>query len=84
MAGQTRQKRLCLSLACLTMVAACQRPLPEPVPVDLLPLTVEQVLPDAVPATAVYERSGCYYYRAADRFVPIATRAAPDGPQPYC
>ncbi len=73
-----------LVLLCVTLATACQRPLPEPVPVGLLPLTVEQALPVNVPAGAVYERDGCYYYRTTEQFVAIATVAAPDARQPYC
>jgi hypothetical protein len=54
------------------------------VPVGLLPLTVEQVLPDRVSANAVYERDGCYFYKTPEEYVLIATVAAPDARQPYC
>jgi len=70
--------RVAGGILAITALAGCPRPLPDPVPVGLLPLTVEQSLPDAVPATAVYERSGCYYYRTANGFERIETTAAKD------
>ncbi|MEJ6396401.1 hypothetical protein [Yoonia sp. 208BN28-4] len=83
-AGHRYRTLLCLPLVCVVALSGCQRPLPEPVPVSLLPLTVEQALPAGVPAAAVYERGGCYFYRSPDRFVQIETVAAPDAPQPNC
>ena len=66
------------AMLAVTALAGCARPLPDPVPVGLMPLTVEQVLPDAVAASAVYERGGCYYYKTDAGFDLIETHAALD------
>lgn len=65
----------------LGTLAACQRPLPPQgfVQTDgIVPLTVEQSLPDDVPAFSVLQRDGCYYYPSFGRLVLIETTAAPD------
>ena len=51
---------------------------PVPVPVSLLPLTVEQALPDDVAASDVVERDGCYYYQTETGLELIPTQPAPD------
>lgn len=65
----------------LGALAACQRPLPPQgfVQTDgILPLTVEQSLPNDVPAFNVLQRDGCYYYPSFGELVLIETTAAPD------
>lgn len=71
-------------ISTLGVLAACQRPLPVPedyAPVTLLPLTVEQALPDGVSPLDVRERGGCYYYRTPSGFTRIDTTSAPDASQ---
>ena len=68
-------------IATFGVLAACQRPLPPQgfVQTDgIVPLTVEQSLPDDVSAFSVLQRNGCYYYPSNGRFVLIETTAAPD------
>ena len=68
-------------IATLGALAACQRPHPPQgfVQTDgIVPLTVEQSLPDNIPAFAVLQRNGCYYYPSFGRLVLIETTAAPD------
>ena len=68
-------------LTTLGALAACQRPLPPQgfVQTDgILPLTVEQSLPNDVPAFNVLQRDGCYYYPLFGELVLIETTAAPD------
>ena len=65
----------------LGTLAGCQRPLPAQgfAQTDgIVPLTVEQALPDDVPAFNVLQRDGCYYYPSFGRLVLIETTAAPD------
>jgi len=62
-------------------LAACQRPLPPQgfVQTDgIVPLTVEQSLPDDVSAFNVLQRDGCYFYPYHGQLVLIETTAAPD------
>ncbi|UWQ99355.1 hypothetical protein K3729_00715 [Rhodobacteraceae bacterium S2214] len=68
-------------ITALGTLAACQRPLPAQgfVQTDgIVPLTVEQSLPDDVSAFSVLQRDGCYYYPSFDRLILIETTAAPD------
>jgi hypothetical protein len=44
----------------------------------IVPLTVEQSLPDNIPAFNVLQRDGCYYYPYLGRVILIETTAAPD------
>lgn len=66
----------------LGVLAACQRPLPPQGFTEtdgIVPLTVEQSLPNTVSALSVLQRDGCYFYPAPDgRLVLIETTAAPD------
>jgi hypothetical protein len=65
----------------LGALAGCQRPLPPDgfVQTDgIVPLTVEQALPDNIPAFNVLQRDGCYYYPSFGRLILIETMAAPD------
>lgn len=68
-------------IATCAALAACQRQLP-PAGFDqtdsILPLTVEQALPDDVPAITVLQRDGCYYYPSFGRLILIETTAALD------
>jgi hypothetical protein len=74
---ETGLRGVSISLICLAALSACQRPLPEPVSPDLLPLTVEQSLPNNVPASAVRKRGGCYFYATSTGLVLIETTPAP-------
>jgi len=68
-------------IATFGALAACQRPLPPQGYIqtdEIVPLTVEQALPDNVPAFNVLQRDGCYYYPSFGRLVLIETTAAPD------
>lgn len=68
-------------IATLGTLAACQRSLPPQgfVQTDgIVPLTVEQSLPDTVSAFSVLQRDGCYYYPSRQGLVLIETTAAPD------
>jgi hypothetical protein len=68
-------------ITALGALAACQRPLPPSgfVQTDgIVPLTVEQSLPDNVPAFNVLQRDGCYYYPSFGQLILIETTAAPD------
>ena len=68
-------------IATFGVLAACQHPTAPQgfVLTDgIVPLTVEQSLPDNVPATAVLQRDGCYYYPTDSKLILIETTAAPD------
>jgi hypothetical protein len=68
-------------ITALGTLAACQRPLPPQGFIEtdgIVPLTVEQSLPDHVPAFNVLQRDGCYYYPSFGQLILIETTAAPD------